>query len=109
MEKLKMDSLISYRDLLYRGQYLGELQPIYDRRKSFYGKAKLYLLNNVVYLVSYSTIVAKVYDNFVQVFGWYSQTTSRHINEFLRQFNFETLTKKQMDSGSSTYGAIFEM
>ena len=34
------------------------------------------------------------------VFGWYSMTTSRHINEFLQQYGFDKMSKKQMEGGA---------
>jgi len=77
------------------------LDPIqYDTRKSFYKKAVVGTTTDgrTTYLRSYDTIVAEI-DNIndtVTVNGWYSQTTARHINEFLSQYGFKTLNKKQM-------------
>ena len=86
--------------------YLYDLEPQYDRRKSFYGKAKVYKDNKGhLLLMSYSTIVAEITDGAVtesgqdevKVNGWYSQTTSRHINDFLYQHGFKTMSKKEME------------
>lgn len=33
----------------------------------------------------------------VKVNGYYSQTTARHINDFLYQHGFKTMTKKEME------------
>lgn len=74
------------------------LQNIYDRRKDFYKKAKVYVLGEFKILVSYETIVAGIYKNEFYVVGWYSQTTARHINEFLYQNGFEKMSKKEMES-----------
>lgn len=57
--------------------------------------------------MSYSTIVAEVVDEAVSttgkrqlnVFGWYSQTTARHINEFAQQYGFDRMNKKAMEGG----------
>lgn len=70
-----------------------ELYPRYDSRASFYGKAKVIESNDgtVLSLVSYNTTVA-TYDratNTLDVFGYYSPTTARHIREFARQLDIE--------------------
>jgi len=87
---------------------LYELEPQYDRRKSFYGKAKVYGdTTGHLLLMSYSTIVAEITDGIatedgrpsVKVNGWYSRTTARHINEFLYQHGFKAMTKKEMERG----------
>lgn len=87
-------------------KYLFDLMPQYDRRKSFYGKAKVYKDDKGhLLLQSYSTIVAEITDSIasedgkpsVKVNGWYSQTTARHINDFLYQYGFETMSKKEME------------
>ncbi len=69
-------------------------------QKSFYGKAKMETINNITRLVSYNTEVA-IYNhetNEMVVNGYYSQTTARHINEFLEYFGFERCTKKQLET-----------
>jgi len=89
-------------------EYLYDLKPQYDNRKSFYGKAKVYKDNRGhLLLMSYSTIVAEITDGLVtdsgepevKVNGWYSCTTARHINDFLYQHGFSTMTKKEMERG----------
>lgn len=71
------------------------LEPFYDSRASFYGKAviNMYENDNVVHkeLMSYNTLVANyVYykeekKEVFEYFGKYSQTTTRHQKEFFRQ------------------------
>ena len=87
--------------------YLYDLEPRYDSRKSFYGKAKVYKDDKGhLLLMSYSTIVAEITDgiatedgrSIVKVNGWYSATTARHINEFLYQHGFKTMSKKEMET-----------
>ena len=73
-----------------------ELISRYDSRASFYKKAYIIYYKNNIYLQSYNTVVAMIENDNVHVFGWYSQTTARHINEFLKQFGFNTMTKKEM-------------
>lgn len=87
-------------------EFLYELEPQYDSRKSFYGKAKVYRNDRGgLLLMSYSTIVAEITDGIatedgepsVKVNGWYSATTARHINEFLQQHGFKPMNKKEME------------
>lgn len=84
-----------------------ELYPRYDRRKSFYGKAhEIEYADGTIELQSYSTIVARIVvtktDRFgcifrkAEVYGWYSQTTGRHIKEFLKQHGFKAENKSQI-------------
>lgn len=89
-------------------EYLYKLQPQYDNAKSFYGKANVYRNDKgSLFLMSYETIVAEIVDEAVSptgqrqahIFGWYSMTTARHINEFLRQNGFDKMSKKEMEGG----------
>jgi len=91
-------------------KFLYELQPQFDGRKSFYRKANVYGDDNGnLFLMSYTTIVAKITDKLVmednepnvEVYGYYSATTARHINEFLRQHNFKAMSKKEMEKGGA--------
>ena len=66
-----------------------ELTARYDSRKSFYGKAHVIdHENGTIELQSYNTIVARIEDGKVTQndLNVYSQTTNRHIREFLKQF-----------------------
>ena len=70
------------------------LIPVHDSRASFYGKAQIDDHDDHITLYSYDTEVArydKVADT-LEVFGYYSATTARHIREFARQLDF-TLPK----------------
>jgi hypothetical protein len=73
-----------------------ELQPRYDSRKKFYGKAWVINENGELVLKSYDTVVAKIKDGKPMVRGLYSQTTTRHIKEFLRQSGFNVQTSKDI-------------
>lgn len=67
-----------------------ELPNIGDRRKSFYGKAKVIEKDNgEKVLQSYDTEVCKITSSgeFVRMWDGYSSTTMRHINSFLRFFD----------------------
>ena len=65
-----------------------DLTARYDSRKSFYGKAKVITLNNgTIQLPSYDTIVGEIRDGkYYQLWDGKSQTTTRHIKEFKKQF-----------------------
>ena len=65
-----------------------DLTTRYDSRKSFYGKAKVLIFDNgIIQLQSYNTIVAEIRDGkYYQLWNGKSQTTTRHINEFKKQF-----------------------
>lgn len=87
-------------------EFLYELKPQYDRAKSFYKKANVYRDNKGnILLMSYTTIVAKITDEVLTgerkliINGWYSMTTSRHINEFAQQYGFSKRSKKEMERG----------
>ena len=68
-----------------------ELSARYDTRKSFYGKAKIIELDNgTVQLQSYDTIVGEIKnDKYYQLWNGKTQTTSRHIKEFKKQYKIE--------------------
>ena len=83
---------------------VSELQTRYDARKSFYGKAQVETLNGKVNLYSYNTLVATVCDGvLILTCDWnYSQTTRRHVNEFVKQFGLDeqyARLKKEMKNG----------
>lgn len=70
--------------------YIMELSPKYTSRKSFYGKAKILIHDNgVIQLQSYDTIVCEIdnQNNFNMLWNGKSNTTTRHINEFKKQFS----------------------
>lgn len=86
-----------------RGDY--ELCPRYDRRRSFYGKARMIeayneALQKVYLLKSYDTIVCafnRGTQQFIRLWDDWSHTTGRHINEFSRQCTGNTMRKKDWD------------
>lgn len=66
-----------------------ELIPIYDSHKSFYRKAHVHIFDDYAYLVSYNAVVCFIdfSDNSIhRLWGGYSATTMRHINEFIKQY-----------------------
>ena len=79
------------------------LNPVYDSRKSFYGKAKVVIADGISTLYSYDTPVATLGPRFntrpyPTLFGPWDETktTLRHVKEFLRQHSFTADTKEQM-------------
>lgn len=69
--------------------YVMELSPLNSTRKSFYGKAKVLIQDNgTIQLQSYYTIVCEIdtHNNFNILWDGKSNTTTRHINEFKKQF-----------------------
>lgn len=83
---------------------LEELTARYDTRQSFYKKAYIgeYIWANgdkALYLTSYDTIVACIYKNTLRIYGKYSQTTTRHQVEFIKQFTNHTVTSKDIKTG----------
>ena len=81
----------------YQLQNLKELQACYDLRKDFYKKAYTGKYLNCLYLKSYNTVVACIWQNQLRIYGWFSQTTARHIREFAKQNGFfDTITKQDM-------------
>jgi len=76
--------------------YKIKLEPKHDSRKSFYGKAIVREENGKKILTSYSTDVAFIENGKATVKGIYSETTTRHIKEFLIQNGFKADNSKQI-------------
>ena len=63
------------------------LEPRFDARKSFYGKAHIIDHENGTFeLQSYDTIVSRCINGKVEELGKWSNTTTRHQKEFRKQF-----------------------
>jgi len=73
------------------------LIPTFDGAKSFYGKAVVVEYNTHKELYSYGTYVALITKDEAVVFDTYSDTTLRHINEFLKQDGFKAESKAQIE------------
>jgi len=77
------------------------LEPIIDRKKSFYKKAKILIDNKGnKYLQSYDSIIAEVKDGKVKIntdiYMWDSQTSLRHLKDFLYQLGYEIGSKQEL-------------
>lgn len=71
-------------------------------QKSYYGKALIIEDDKTIKLQSYTTIVAELNKKTreLTISGWYSMTTSKHINDFLRALgSCKRLSKKEMYNG----------
>ncbi len=75
------------------------LEPINSTQKSFYGKAIVKeLRNGSKLLYSYDTLVCGLRpSNKIAHIEYHSQTTARHINEFLQQNGHDKMTKKEIE------------
>lgn len=78
------------------------LEPVIDKRKSFYKKAKILIdEKGNKFLQSYDSIIAEVVNGKVKintdVYLWNSQTSLRHLKDFLYQLGYEIGTKKELE------------
>ena len=82
-----------------------ELNPMFNSRKSFYGKAVVEEdpKTGDLTLKSYGTRVAVIAaprfhgeERKLRVFGTYSVTTLRHIKEFMKQNGYPLMSKKKI-------------
>ena len=87
-----------------------ELYPIYDSRKSFYGKAYVKIANdNIKYLISYDTCIAAIKNGQCYCNGIYSLTSTRHAKEFFKQETGRSYTTKELKNLPSISEAEIEM
>lgn len=75
-----------------------ELSAIYDARNSFHGKAMVEITDTEKVLYSYNTKVCMITDKVVlfNVPQLWSDTTTRHIKEFLKQNDYRADSKAQI-------------
>ena len=76
------------------------LKARYDHAQSFYGKARTFVIGETVFLQSYNTIVCSIDKSGEVKRYWegYSNTTMRHVNEFLKQYGIDKSGKKYWES-----------
>ena len=75
-----------------------DLQAQYDCRNQFYSNARVQVEENGdLTLWSYNTNVATIKEGVVKVTNTQSQTTVRHVKEFLKQNGFKADTTKQIE------------
>ena len=111
--KVEKDLNTKEKELIHMAKdtRLQELETVYDSRKSFYGKAHVKIdidtigHRHVVYytLFSYDTFICEVKEidggKFINAFtddeSHLTQTTLRHLKEFMLQLNMEPRPKKE--------------
>lgn len=91
----------SFQENLKEADRLEEekLEPKFSGRKSFYGKANVDNNNGVHRLVSYETPIMEVKDGNIKMLcrpEHLTQTTLRHVREFLQQMGLEPLSKQEL-------------
>lgn len=67
-------------------------------QRDYYGKAKVREENGFIILKSYNTDVCRINRNsgeFERLWSGWSATTAKHINDFLGQYGFPRLSKKE--------------
>ena len=90
-------SLTEFKTKQVKNEDIYKLEPQFDTRNSFYGKAKVDEIDkNNSKLYSYGTLVAEIQDGVPVVYDTYSQTTLRHIKEYLKQNGFKDDNSKQI-------------
>ena len=77
------------------------LKPIYEDKASFYKKAIIKKEGNKTILLSYYKEVAYIENGKAKVLSLDSQTTIRHIKEFLKQNGFKVESLKQIEKDYS--------
>ena len=79
--------------------YNGCLTPFQLKDAFGYNKALIYTEKNNPdheILVSYNTIVLERINDNIKINGWYSRTTSEHINAYLRSRCLPSMNKKEL-------------
>ena len=94
------------RDIIKEFENNGKKYILTKNFKEHYNKALMYQnennLNNYI-LVSYNTIVAEINKNKFIIYGYYSQTTNRHIDTFLNWFGLKGMWKKEIIENSNKW------
>lgn len=82
---------------------LSQLKPCYSSNKSFYNKAVIIEEGNKIILKSYKTNVAYIKHNHAYVIlnkkgkkALYSNTTIKHVKDFLKQYGFKVESTNQI-------------
>ena len=73
-----------------------ELRPIFSNQKSFYNKAQVEKTATGKRLYSYTLFVAEVNGKKASVYNLQSNSTLRHVKEFLKQEGLKAENKKQI-------------
>lgn len=99
------------RDIIKEFENDGKRYKLVKNFNGYYNKALMYenIDNNKnLILVSYNTIVAEINGGEFIVYGYYSQTTAKHINEFLDYFLIKGMSKKEMEQNANKWLKVVE-
>ena len=99
------------RDIIEEFENDGKRYKLVKNFNGYYNKALMYenIDNNKnLILVSYNTIVAEINGGEFIVYGYYSQTTAKHINEFLDYFLIKGMSKKEMEQNANKWLKVVE-
>lgn len=101
----------SKRDIIEEFENDGKRYKLVKNFDGYYNKALMY--ENIdnsknLILVSYNTIVAEINGSEFVVYGYYSQTTARHINEFLDYFGIKGMSKKEIEQNANKWLKVVE-
>lgn len=94
-----------------------ELEPKFDSRKSFYGKAVVVEENDFISLISYNACICQIQGNglddvIVRIYNvrdyygnslTFSSTSLRHLKEFLKQNGLKAESKAQIEADYDVY------
>lgn len=94
------------RDIIKEFENDGNKYILTKNFNGYYDKALMYQnvnnINNYI-LVSYNTIVAEINKDKFIIYGYYSQTTNKHINAFLNWFGLKGMCKKEIIENSNKW------
>lgn len=94
------------RDIIKEFENDGNKYILTKNFNGYYNKALMYQnvnnINNYI-LVSYNTIVAEINKDKFIIYGYYSQTTNKHIDAFLNWFGLKGMSKKEIIENSNKW------
>ena len=94
------------RDIIKEFESDGNKYILTKNFNGYYNKALMYQnvnnINNYI-LVSYNTIVAEINKDKFIIYGYYSQTTNKHIDAFLNWFGLKRMLKKAIIENSNKW------
>lgn len=94
------------RDIIKEFESDGNKYILTKNFNGYYNKALMYQnvnnINNYI-LVSYNTIVAEINKDKFIIYGYYSQTTNKHIDAFLNWFGLKGMLKKEIIENSNKW------
>lgn len=86
-------------DIIEKFKHEGKEYVLVKNFEGHYNKALMYQEennSNHYILISYNTIVAEYVEGKIIEYGYYSETTKRHLNSFLEWFGLEGMNKKEI-------------